>query len=270
VGLRRPHVDHILAQPVRIDWFEFTPENFMRRGGSHLRTLREVSERFPMVAHGVGASLGTPGKPSRDYLLALRQTLKDGRARWASDHLCYTTAGDLALNELLPLPFTTEAVRCVARNIRRVSEMLEVPWLVENVSYYATIDDAEMDEAAFITAVLDEADCGLLLDVNNVYVNANNHGYDPREFIARLPLERVVQVHLAGHDRSRPIYIDTHGEAVQDEVWKLFEDTWPLLPACSVLIEWDNNIPSFDRLLEESARATRIVSRGPTAATLPA
>jgi uncharacterized protein (UPF0276 family) len=258
VGLRQPHVEDILRRPTTIAWFEFTPENYMNRGGAHLRTLRQVSERFPMIAHGVGASLGTRGKPSREYLAALKRTIAISGSRWASDHLCYTTAGDLALNELLPLPFTAEAVKCVARNVKRCQDALEVPWLVENISYYATIDDSEMDEADFITAVVEEADCGLLLDVNNVFVNAHNLGYDPRAFIRRLPLDKVVQVHLAGHDRANQIWIDTHGEAVQDEVWRLFADTWPLLPPCSVLIEWDHNLPSLDRLEAEVARAAEI------------
>jgi uncharacterized protein (UPF0276 family) len=269
-GLRRPHLDEILARKPAVAWFEYTPENYMNRGGSHLRGLRQIAERHPLVAHGVGASLGTPGGPSREYLRALAKLVRETGTLWASDHLCYTTAGGLALNELMPLPFTAEAVRCVARNVRRVQDAIGVPWLVENISYYATIDDSEMDEASFIRAVVEEAGCGLLLDVNNVFVNAHNQGYDARAFIARLPLDRVVQIHLAGHDRSGPVWIDTHGQAVQDEVWKLFEDTWPLLPEPSVLIEWDNALPELDGLLAEGARATGIMSKTSAPAPAPA
>lgn len=267
IGLRSPHVDEIRNRPTSIAWFEFTPENYMNRGGSHLKGLLEVAERYPMAAHGIGASLGTHGCPSREYLASLKKVIELTGARWASDHLCYTTAGGFAVNELLPLPFTTEAVQCVVANIKRIQDAIGVPWLVENISYYATIDDSEMDEAAFITAVLEESGCGLLLDVNNVFVNAHNHGYDPAHFIARLPLDRVVQVHLAGHDQKRAVYIDTHGEAVQDGVWKLFEETWPLLPACSVLVEWDHGVPSLERLEAEALRA-RVICETPPETTL--
>jgi uncharacterized protein (UPF0276 family) len=262
VGLRQPHVDEIIRRPTSIEWFEFTPENYMNRGGAHLRGLRAIAERYPVVSHGVAASLGTAGNPSREYLAALKKTIGQTGARWASDHLCYTAAGGLAINELMPLPFTSEAVKCVARNVKRVQDALELPWLVENISYYTTIDASEMDEAAFIAAVLEEADCGLLLDVNNVYVNAHNQGYDAKTFIERLPLDRVVQVHLAGHDRTRgEAYVDTHGEAVQEEVWKLFDEVWPLLPRCSVLIEWDHEIPTLERLEAEARRAAEICGR---------
>jgi uncharacterized protein len=185
VGLRRPHIERILAENPPMDWFEFAPENFMNRGGAHRRSLCAVAERYPMVAHGVGASLGSSKPPSREFLKHLKATLRDARARWASDHLSYTTAGDYALNELIPLPFTRAAVKRVAENVRRVRDAVDLPYLVENVSYYAIVDDREMDEADFITAVLEEADCGMLLDVNNVYVNSRNHGYDPESRACR-------------------------------------------------------------------------------------
>ncbi|HYC78502.1 MAG TPA: DUF692 domain-containing protein [Planctomycetota bacterium] len=258
VGLRKPHVADLAASTPRVDWFEFTPENYMNRGGAALRALRTVAERYPTAAHGVGASLGSPRGPDRAFLRQLAETCRLGRARWASDHACYTTADGRSLNELFPLPFTEEAVRVVARNVRRVRDAIEAPYLIENISYYATPDAREMDEAAFLTAVLEEADCGLLLDVNNVYVNATNHGYDARAFLRRLPLHRVVQVHLAGHDASGPILVDTHGAPVPDPVWDLFADVAPLLPPCSVLVEWDNDVPSLARLLEEADRARAV------------
>jgi uncharacterized protein len=258
VGLRRPHVERILESTPSVDWFEFTPENYMNRGGAHRRALLEVAERFPTAAHGVGASLGTPGGPSREFLKQLRETCRDGRARFASDHVCYTTAGGRSYNELLPLPFTEEAVRTVARNVDVVRDAVGLPYLVENISYYATPDARRMDEASFLSAVLEEADCGLLLDVNNVYVNALNHGGDPRAFIRRLPLHRTAQVHLAGHDASGPVVVDTHGAPVPDPVWELFADVAPLLPECSILVEWDNHLPEWEVLEAEAARARRV------------
>ena len=233
----------------------------MNRGGLHRRNLWAVAERFPMVAHGVGASLGSDRPVDRTFLRQLRETVRSAHALWASDHISYTTAGGISMNELIPLPFTEEAVRRVAKNVVRVRDAVDVPYLVENASYYAIVDDHEMDEATFIRAVCDEADCGLLLDVNNVYVNACNHGYDAEAMIARLPLERVVQVHLAGHDDSGEILVDTHGAPVPPPVWRLFERVLPLLPPCSVMIEWDNEIPAWERLVQEAARARRIVDR---------
>lgn len=258
VGLRKPHVAEILATRPDVDWFEFAPENYMNRGGAHRRALLETADRYPTAAHGVGASLGTPGGPDRAFLRDLKAALKDGRARFASDHCCYTTAGGRSLNDLLPLPYTAEAVRTVAANVRRVRDAVGLPYLIENISYYAVPDDREMDEATFLTAVLEEADCGLLLDVNNVYVNSLNHGIDPVAFIKRLPLHRVAQIHLAGHDASGPVVVDTHGAPVPDPVWNLFAEVAPLLPECSVLVEWDNDLPSWDRLKAEADRARRV------------
>jgi uncharacterized protein len=258
VGLRKAHVDDILAAPPAVDWFEFTPENYMNRGGAHRRALLEVAERKPTAAHGVGANLGGASEPDREFLRQLRATCRDGKARFASDHCCYTTAGGRSLNDLLPMPFTAEAVAACARNVKIVRDAIGLPYLIENISYYAKVDEREMDEAEFLTAVLEEADCGLLLDVNNVYVNGVNHGFDPLEFIRRLPLERVVQVHLAGHDASGPVVIDTHGASVPDPVWRLFGEVAPLLPACSILVEWDNNLPSLAALTAEARKAEAI------------
>jgi uncharacterized protein (UPF0276 family) len=261
VGLRKPHLEDILAGDPAVDWFEFTPENYMARGGAHRRALLAAAEIRPMAAHGVGANLGGADRPDREFLRQLKATCRDGRARFASDHCCYTTAGGRSLNDLLPLPFTEEAARICARNVRLVRDAVELPYAIENISYYVAPDAREMDEATFLTAVLEEADCGLLLDVNNVYVNSLNHGGDPLAFIKRLPLERVFQVHLAGHDASGSVVIDTHGAPVPDPVWKLFAEVAPLLPECSVLIEWDNHLPSWATLEAEAKRAKEIWTR---------
>ena len=271
VGLRRPHVDAILATSPAVDWFEFTPENYMARGGAHRRALLAVAERYPLAAHGVGANLGGADRPDRGFLRDLKAACKDGRARFASDHCCYTTAGGRSLNDLLPLPYTEESVRTCARNVRIVRDAIELPYAIENISYYAVPDDRGMDEATFLRAVLEEADCGLLLDVNNVYVNSLNHGIDPLAFIKSLPLERVFQVHLAGHDASGPVVIDTHGAPVPDPVWKLFSEVAPLLPDCSILVEWDNHLPDWPVLLAEAERAKSIwtAARKPVVAARP-
>lgn len=258
VGLRRKHAERVARERPAMRWFEFTPENSMDRGGRSRALLMDVVPHYKMACHGVGLGVGSVDPLDWDYLRSLKRVIRETRALWASDHLCWNRAGGRSSNDLLPLPFTEEAVRHTATRIRQVQEFLEVPFLVENVSSYALLPGAEMDEAEFTKAVLEEADCGLLLDVNNCYVNWRNHGTDPHRFFRTVPAHRVGQMHLAGHDDRGDVCVDNHGEPVRDEVWALFREALAITGPTSVLIEWDTKIPSWERLVEEADRAQRL------------
>jgi uncharacterized protein (UPF0276 family) len=258
VGLRRPHMERILAETPDLPFFEFCPENYMDRGGKARRGLLSVAERYPVVSHGVGLGIGSVDALDWEYLRRLKALLGETGALWASDHLCWNRADGRSSNDLLPLPFTAEAVAHTAARIREVQDFVEVPFLVENISTYTILPGAEMDEATFTRAVLEEADCGLLLDVNNVYVNFRNHGTDPHAFLAAMPAERVGQMHMAGHDDRGHVVVDTHGAPVRDEVWALFREALAHTGPTTVLLEWDSNIPSLERLLEEADAARAI------------
>jgi len=258
VGLRRPHVAQILAEKPAVPFFEFVPENYMDRGGQSRQSLLSVAAEYRTVSHGVGLGVGSVDALDWEYLRRLKQIVQDTGALWASDHLCWNRADGRSSNDLLPLPMTSEAVRHTAGRIRTVAEFLEVPFLIENISTYTVLPGAEMSEAEFTTAVLEEADCGLLLDVNNVYVNSRNHGIDAHAFLRGIPAHRIGQMHMAGHDDRGDVVVDSHGAPVRDEVWALFREALAISGPTSVIIEWDTNIPTLERLLEERATAQRI------------
>ncbi len=258
VGLRRPHIERVQAEHPDVPFFEFCPENYMDRGGRSRRSLLDVAERYPLVSHGVGLGIGSVDALDHAYLTRLKRLIEETGALWASDHLCWNRADGRSSNDLLPLPFTAEAVHHTAARIREVQDFLELPFLVENISTYTILPGAEMTEGEFTRAVLEEADCGLLLDVNNVYVNWRNHGTDPHEFMRAIPRERIGQMHMAGHEDRGHVVVDTHGAPVRDEVWALFRDALAISGPTSVLLEWDCNIPSLERLLEEAAAARAI------------
>jgi uncharacterized protein (UPF0276 family) len=260
IGLRFEHVERILAEPTDVPWFEVVSENYMNRGGIARRHIREVASRWPVVCHGVSLNIGGNDPLDADYLARLKAFADEVRSPWVSDHLCFTAVDGMALNELLPLPRTEEAARHVAARVRQVQETLGRPFLVENVSTYVDPTPAGgMDEAQFVTAVCELADCGLLLDLNNVYVNATNFHRDAREDARRMPLDRVVQFHLAGPEARGSVLLDTHGAPVEEAVWDLVRDVLPRVGPSSVLVEWDNNMPPLERLLEERRRAQALV-----------
>lgn len=240
-------------------WFEFCPENYMDRGGLSRRRLLAVRDAgYRLVSHGVGLGIGSTDPLDRAYLRSLRTLVREAGALWHSDHLCWNRADGRSSNDLLPLPFTAQAVRHTAARIREVQDILEMPFLVENVSTYALLPHDGMTEGEFTAAILDAADCGLLLDVNNLYVNERNHGASAREFLRTIPARRIGQMHIAGHHDRGDVCIDTHGEPVRHEVWDLFREALAVSGPTSVLVEWDTNIPSWDRLSEEAARARAI------------
>lgn len=235
----------------RVAFLEVTPENYIFRGGAAMERLARIAERHPILAHGVSLSLGGVDPYDPVFVAALRGFLDRHPGPWYSDHLCFCHHG-VELHDLLPLPFTGEGVRRVAARVREISDRLATPMLIENISYYLELGRGEMHEAEFIAAILDEAECGLLLDVNNIYVNAQNHGFDPFEWLARIPLQHVRQLHIAGHEPwDDATLIDTHGATVKSEVYAMMswviERTGPL----PVLLERDTNIPPLAELLAE-------------------
>ncbi|WNG35781.1 DUF692 domain-containing protein [Archangium minus] len=260
VGLRREFYAQLPETSRALDWVEIIPENFLTLGGRPQRTLDACAERWPVLPHGVALNIGGPEPLDEDYLSRLKALVERVDAPFFSDHLCYTRLGGAYLYDLLPLPFSEEAVEHVVSRVREVKERVGRPFLLENPSYYARMPGGTLDEATFLRHVVEQADCGLLLDVNNVYVNALNHGYDPRAFVDALPLERVVQLHLAGHERLPDVILDTHGAAVCDDVWSLYRYVLERTGPVSTLIEWDQDIPSLDAVLDEADRARAVLA----------
>ena len=257
VGLRRPHYTHIADRHPRMDWFEVISENFMVAGGRPLEVLERVREHYPIVLHGVSMSLGSSDALNREYLSDLARLARRFEPAWISDHLCWTGVGGHNLHDLLPLPYTEEALRHVARRIREVQEILERRILIENVSSYMEFTTSTLSEWEFLAAVTEEADCGILLDINNIYVSAFNHRFDPLVYIDAIPAERVVQFHLAGHSDHGTYLLDTHDHPVRDEVWSLYEYAVRRFGEISTLIEWDDNIPEFPELAAAADDARR-------------
>jgi hypothetical protein len=249
LGLRRDFL-HELREPGPVEFLEVAPENWLGVGGALGRRFRALTERHPFVCHGLSLDLGGPRPLDEDFLRRLKGFLDTHDVRLYSEHLSYC-GDDGHLYDLLPIPFQEEAIDYVARRIRRTQEILERPIAVENVSYYAA-PGQEMSEADFVTAVLEEADCRFLLDVNNIYVNSVNHGYDASEFLAAMPAERVAYIHVAGHYVEAPdLIVDTHGADVIDPVWALLEQAYARFGVIPTLLERDFNIPPLATLLEE-------------------
>ncbi len=263
LGLRRALMDPLADRdPAQVGFYEVAPDNWVGAGGALGRSLRRFTERHDFVAHGLSLNLGGPAPIDEAYLHRLRHFLDHHGFKAFTEHLSYC-ADDGHLYDLMPIPFTGEAVSHVASRIRRTQDILERRIAVENVSYYAA-PGREMDEIDFITAVLEEADCELLLDVNNIYVNSVNHGYDAARFLAALPGERVAYVHVAGHyNEAEDLIVDTHGADVIDPVWALLERAYELFGVMPTLLERDFNIPPVEELLREVEAITRIQEKTP-------
>lgn len=222
-GLRRQHYDYVIDTSPNVDWFEVVSENFMVKGGRSLQVLEKVRERYPIAFHGVSMSIGSVDPLNCKYLADLRDLARRFVPAWISDHLCWTGVGGRNLHDLLPLPYTEEAVHWVSARIRQVQETLERTILIENVSSYMRFVHSTMSEWQFLTAVAEESDCGILLDINNVFVSAFNHRFDPRTYIESVPIKRVAQYHLAGHSDRGSYLLDTHDHPIAAEVWALYE-----------------------------------------------
>ena len=255
VGLRTVHFPHILANHPAVDWFEVLSENFMDSGGRPLHVLDQVAERYPVALHGVSLSIGGTDPLDRDYLRKLKALAARTRAAWVSDHLCWTGVAGKNVHDLLPMPYTEEALRHTAERVRTVSDVLERPLVLENPSSYVEFAASTMTEWEFLSRLAAEADCGLLLDVNNVYVSAFNHGFDPRDYIASIPADRVVQYHVAGHTHKGTHIVDTHSDHAIAEVWDLYRLAWSRTGPTATLYEWDEDIPAFEVVHAEALKA---------------
>lgn len=257
VGMRIPHYADLLdsAEPAQMDWLEIISENFMLGGGLPLYNLGRALDRYRLIQHGVSLSIGTTEALDYEYLRKLKALLQQTKSPWVSDHLCWTGAHGVNLHDLLPLPYTEEAVKHVAARAREVQDFLGVRLILENVSSYLTYTSSAMTEWEFLTAIAEEADVGLLLDVNNIYVSSFNHGFNPRDFVDGIPHARVVQIHLAGHTNYGKYIIDTHSAAVIDPVWDLYRQAIERCGPVSTLVEWDDDIPPFAELCAEAEKA---------------
>jgi len=259
LGLRAEHYQDILERkPKNIDWFEILSENYMIDGGKPLHFLDAIRQDYPMVMHGVSMSLGSTDELDFDYLKRLKALIARVEPRWFSDHLCWTGVDHRNMHDLLPLPYTEEAVNHVAERVSRVQDFIGRQMLIENLSSYITYCDDAMPEWEFLSAIADKADCYLLLDVNNIYVSSYNHHYDPIDYLEGVPAKRVWQHHLAGHSNDGNLIIDTHDQDVIDPVWTLYEETAKRLGPVSTMIERDGNIPALDQVLAELDRARNI------------
>jgi uncharacterized protein (UPF0276 family) len=258
VGLRSTHFPEVAEGRARADWFEVISENFMIRGGRPLRILDQARRVAPVVLHGVSLSIGSTDALSDAYLDALAALAERVEPAWISDHLCWGSVGGHYAHDLLPLPYTEEALAHVVARIDRVQERLGRQILVENVSSYLTYVQSAMPEWEFLSEVAERSDCGILLDVNNVYVSSMNHGFDADAYIGGVPRERVGQIHLAGHTNETTHLLDTHDGPVCDEVWDLYRRTLVRLGRISTLVEWDEHVPAWPVLLAEAERARSI------------
>lgn len=261
VGLRSVHYEHILSEQPKVDWLEVLSDNYLHTRGRPLVFLERIAERYPLALHGVGLSIGSTDPLDRAYLGELKALRDRVQARWVSDHLCWTGVSGRFGHDLYPLPFTEEALRHVAQRVRQVQDFLGAPLVLENPSTYLEFHGATLGEAEFIAALLAESGAGLLLDVNNLYVNAHNHGFDAHRYLRQLPLERVVQLHVAGHSRAAGYLADTHGSPVASDVWQLLEEAVRLGARAPLLLEWDADIPAFGELERELGLAKACFAR---------
>jgi uncharacterized protein len=260
LGLRPDHYDAILAELPAVGFFEALTENYLIPGGKPLHYLGRIRAEYPVVLHGVSLSIGSTQPLDRQYLAALKALSGRIEASWISDHLCWTGTDGVNLHDLMPLPYTEEALEHLVPRIREVQDAVGQRILLENVSSYVSYQSSQLTEWEFLAELSARADCLLLLDVNNVYVNSVNHGFDPHEFIRGLPLQRVAQIHLAGHETQGSFIIDTHDAPVADPVWDLYRRTCERFGPVSTMIERDANIPPLADLLDELDVARRLTA----------
>jgi len=257
VGLRTVHFGHILNKKPKVDWFEIVTENFLDTEGRPMWVLDQIAERHPIVVHGVSMSVGSPDPVDRSFLAKIKALAKRVRAVWVSDHVCWTGVAGRNLHDLLPMPYSEEALRHMVKKIRQIQDILERPLVLENPSSYVEFASSTMPEWEFIARMAEDADCGLLLDVNNVYVSSFNHGFDPETYIRAIPPERIAYFHVAGHTNFGTHILDTHIGPIIDPVWKLYRLAHEQTGGRSTLLEWDEEIPTFPVVHREVLKARK-------------
>jgi uncharacterized protein len=251
LGLRTPHYEAVLNEPHAIDWLEVITENYLGLGGKPLNYLERIRERFPLVMHGVSLSIGSTDPIDAEYLASVRALAARIEPHWISDHLCWTGIDGRNLHDLLPLPYTEEALGCVVERVGQIQDALGQQILLENVSSYLTYHASDMTEWEFLREVAQRADCGILLDINNIYVSSVNHGFDASAYLRAMPKARVRQFHLAGHSDEGGHLIDTHDHPIIEPVWNLYAEALALFGAVPTMIERDDNIPELTELVAE-------------------
>lgn len=260
IGLRIPHYDHILTKKPTVDWFEVISENYMIEGGRPLAVLDKILEQYRVVQHGVSLYFGSADKPNRAQLRRLKNLVKRTNTPWLSDHLCWGSVDGSYSHDLLPMPYTFAAAKRTAEKIKYVRDFLEVPICVENVSSYTAYHVSEMSEWEFLSEVVERADCGILLDVNNIYVSSKNHSFNPYDYLNQIPHHRVAQMHIAGHTKFEKYILDTHDHAPIDPVWKMYAHATKLCGVTATLLEWDDKIPSFDEVHDEALKSKQYIA----------
>lgn len=261
IGLRRPHFEDILKTNAQLpDWFEIISENFMTYGGKPKEVLKSLSSRnIPLVAHSVGLSIGSTDEFNDDFKASLKKLLEEYDTPWFSDHLCFSSTGKHQFHDLLPLLRTDKTLEAVIAKIKIIENYFERPFAIENISYYGESDHNTIEESDFLNEILSSTNSFLLLDINNIYVNSINHHFDAKSYLDRLDLDKVIQVHLAGHWDRGDLLIDTHGNFIDNSVWDLYSYFIKSVNSqVSTLIEWDNDIPSYTKLLAEANKAKTI------------
>lgn len=255
IGLRSVHYQDIFQNRPNIDWFEIISENFMVDGGPPLQNLERIMDNYTIVQHGVALAIGSPDPLDFNYLKKLKKLAKRTKTPWLSDHLCWGHLEGAHYHDLLPLPYTKEVINYVAERARIVQDFLEIPFALENLSSYVAYRNDEMPEWEFYTSVVEKADIYMMLDVNNIYVSSRNHGFNPRDYIRNIPMDRVIQIHIAGHMDHGSYCLDTHNKPVREEVWDLYAEVWPLTGGVPTLLEWDDDFVSFDETWQEALKA---------------
>lgn len=261
LGLRTEHYDHVIQHKPDVDWFEILSENYMVQGGKPLHYLDTIRADYDMVMHGVSLSIGSTDPLNKDYLKDLKQLIKRVQPQWVSDHLCWTAHNGNNSHDLLPLPYNEATIDHVVDRVKQVQDYLGQQILLENLSSYVTYHESELSEWEFFNAIATRADCLVLLDINNIFVSAHNHHFDPLDYIKGMDSERVMQMHLAGHSYSGDMIIDTHDHDVCDPVWELYEKALQHYGAVSTMIERDDNIPEFKELYSELSIAKNIAQK---------
>jgi uncharacterized protein len=269
LGLRSKHFSYILEHNPAVDWFEVISENFMDSAGRPRHVLRQLAEKYPVVMHGVSLSIGSTDPLNREYLTKLKSLAEEVKPLWISDHLCWTGVNSLNTHDLLPVVLNEESLKHICSRINQIQDFLERPLVFENPSTYLTFKQSTIAEWDFLRYMTEETGCGLLLDVNNVYVSGFNNDFDPVHYINQLPHNKIVQMHIAGHQHCGTHIIDTHDRNVVQDVWKLFAQAWQLTGGVATLLEWDSNIPDFEVYHAELLKAKQFMSNLPVMQDAP-